>query len=596
MATTGVLSSGLLFIDGLQPGGGAHGRHRAHHGHHGPNTGGPTLPSTLPAVRCATCGRELALDQLTAHTCLPNTTSLSLPPSPPNLPVPVPAPAPAPAPTSPLDSPSPGPPVMMAHPRTLMPGDPRSMMTRSPSPLRPQQVQFIEQNQRLPPRIIPNQQRAQQLPPWEPPMQQQHQPILQRQAPLPPVSPPRKLDTKTGGEAGMAGVGRRGFAMVAAAAMFSTSAAHAHKSHTPIPIDPARRFNVPQHPDTNSANPGDRGVCSSSLFPLVSLLRYITCLATPRLSSPNSSSYSPTSPRRAAFPNPRAPSDAFSNNTPPLATSKSREVAPNSRDPKPEPLDMGAAATGRFPFNDRLKHSSPVNKTPRNELLSPTGTQASENELSYLRGSIADAHPPKPASIQRGTADAMNNDVKVRFPSTKDRRAGNASTSSSYSSSSGPTARSVTGLERSLSTPFESPSSSSYTQTSSKDTHADHPTRSNTSPSLGGGHSSQGHPTTRRRSEKTCIKCGKRITDGKWILVDQEASDGGKVLCEYDWKMLYLPKCRRCDRPIEGQAIGSSDGQIKGKYHRDCFNCTTCQVRPSFLTNLFSAGTSRSQS
>jgi len=39
---------------------------------------------------------------------------------------------------------------------------------------------------------------------------------------------------------------------------------------------------------------------------------------------------------------------------------------------------------------------------------------------------------------------------------------------------------------------------------------------------------------------------------------------------------MYLPKCRRCNRPIEKQAVSSSDGQLKGKYHRDCFNCHTC--------------------
>ena len=229
----------------------------------------------------------------------------------------------------------------------------------------------------------------------------------------------------------------------------------------------------------------------------------------------------------------------------------------------------------------------------KNELLSPTGTQASDFELSYLREPVTDEPPYKPTPTRRGTLDAKDDDTKVRFPSTKDRRTDSASTLSSYESSLGPDTRPGTILERSLSTPLESPSSPSYTQPSSMDAQADrlkaqlsHPTRSNTSPSLGSGRPSQNSPTTRRRSEKKCVKCSKRITDGKWVLVDQELGGGGKVLCEYDWKMLYLPKCRRCDRPIEGQAIGSSDGQIKGKYHRDCFNCTTCQVRSLFLSKI----------
>lgn len=250
---------------------------------------------------------------------------------------------------------------------------------------------------------------------------------------------------------------------------------------------------------------------------------------------------------------------------------------------------MFAVATGQY----RPKQYSPVDKIRKNELLSPTGTQTSGYELSYMRESATDEPPSKPAPTRKGTADTMNSDTKIRFPSTKDRRTGSASTSSSYSSTLDPDTRPGTNIERSLSTPLEAASSPSYTQPSSKDAQADrlkaqlsHPTRSNTSPSLGSGRPHENSPTTRRRSEKKCVKCRKRITDGKWILVDQEMGGGGKVLCEYDWKMLYLPKCRRCDRPIDGQAIGSSDGQIKGKYHRDCFNCTTCQVRASFLANI----------
>lgn len=76
----------------------------------------------------------------------------------------------------------------------------------------------------------------------------------------------------------MAGVGRRGFAMVAAAAVFASNAAQVHNNHIPVPINPGRRFNVPQHPDTNSANAVDRGVCPCA--PILStclfrLLRYI---------------------------------------------------------------------------------------------------------------------------------------------------------------------------------------------------------------------------------------------------------------------------------------------------------------------------------
>jgi len=90
---------------------------------------------------------------------------------------------------------------------------------------------------------------------------------------------------------------------------------------------------------------------------------------------------------------------------------------------------------------------------------------------------------------------------------------------------------------------------------------------------------------------RTCLRCAKTIEDGRWVSVD-----GGGVLCERCWKNMYLPKvcvcvliflerccnfsqCRRCTLPIERAAVSSSDGQLKGKYHKECFNCHTCQVR-----------------
>lgn len=70
---------------------------------------------------------------------------------------------------------------------------------------------------------------------------------------------------------------------------------------------------------------------------------------------------------------------------------------------------------------------------------------------------------------------------------------------------------------------------------------------------------------------KVCLKCQKMINNGRWVSVD-----GGGVLCERCWKNMYLPKCRRCNLSIEKQAVSSSDGQLKGKYHKECFNCDTC--------------------
>lgn len=75
-------------------------------------------------------------------------------------------------------------------------------------------------------------------------------------------SPVPNIDTKIGGEAGMAGVGRRGFAAAAAAAMFTTTInTHAHEGApgTPAPLVipgqgmDGRRSNAPKFVDVASA-------------------------------------------------------------------------------------------------------------------------------------------------------------------------------------------------------------------------------------------------------------------------------------------------------------------------------------------------------
>ena len=83
-------------------------------------------------------------------------------------------------------------------------------------------------------------------------------------------------------------------------------------------------------------------------------------------------------------------------------------------------------------------------------------------------------------------------------------------------------------------------------------------------------------PEIKRSSEsstrsKTCQKCGDAVGGAKRF-VERD----GVVLCERDWKELYLPSCRRCNLPIEKSAVSSSDGQLKGKWHRACFTCTWC--------------------
>ena len=70
---------------------------------------------------------------------------------------------------------------------------------------------------------------------------------------------------------------------------------------------------------------------------------------------------------------------------------------------------------------------------------------------------------------------------------------------------------------------------------------------------------------------KTCQKCGETVGGANRFVERDDV-----VLCERDWKKLYLPSCRRCNLPIEKSAVSSSDGQLKGKWHRACFTCTRC--------------------
>lgn len=50
--------------------------------------------------------------------------------------------------------------------------------------------------------------------------------------------------------------------------------------------------------------------------------------------------------------------------------------------------------------------------------------------------------------------------------------------------------------------------------------------------------------TGHSKRPKTCVRCERRIEDGRWIQVD-----GGGVLCEKCWKNMYLPKVRALHFP-----------------------------------------------
>lgn len=78
-------------------------------------------------------------------------------------------------------------------------------------------------------------------------------------------------------------------------------------------------------------------------------------------------------------------------------------------------------------------------------------------------------------------------------------------------------------------------------------------------------------PAASSRPKRACARCGDPV-GGVRRFVERD----GVILCEADWKKMYLPACRRCRQPIEKSAVSSSDGQLKGKWHRSCFTCTRC--------------------
>ncbi|RIA93928.1 hypothetical protein C1645_761381 [Glomus cerebriforme] len=48
------------------------------------------------------------------------------------------------------------------------------------------------------------------------------------------------------------------------------------------------------------------------------------------------------------------------------------------------------------------------------------------------------------------------------------------------------------------------------------------------------------------------------------------------VYCPKDFTDLFLPKCRRCNLPVEKEAVSASDGKLEGKWHVKCFGCHMC--------------------
>lgn len=70
--------------------------------------------------------------------------------------------------------------------------------------------------------------------------------------------------------------------------------------------------------------------------------------------------------------------------------------------------------------------------------------------------------------------------------------------------------------------------------------------------------------TPRPSSSKVrhCVGCKKQVFQAEEGVVQQR---DGQAMCGSCYAETYLPKCRKCKRAIEGKAIGSGDGKVKGK-------------------------------
>ncbi|CAE6421075.1 unnamed protein product [Rhizoctonia solani] len=448
---------------------------------------------------------------------------------------------------------------------------------------------------------------------------------LPPQPPPPAHAPPPPPDTSTGGEAGMAGVGRRAFAAAAHAALFTGHS----KFGLPSPgLSPTSIYGYPgQILSTSPISPVDGRLSSLSGY-----LNISTDLG--GVTPPLSPSYSPGSPSSAM--RPRSPADDVPSPGAEIARESSRSPSPvdvidgSGERSKGKGVAGGLSSLAKqlrkdatntapaSPEEEPLQSASPEPmeeyERGRSRAISIARSEAeSETELAYGRS------PSPPAEHRKSSSSNDEGDGEentIVFP----RRGSDgsdhvpkrsSSQSSSHSSSSG--SGSVSGTRRikqsagaqTLSalreededdrhSVYTSPSSAevggTFKVTSIPDTEEQPavvpvtaktlgmlgsdtdrlgiPTRSKTSASASSTTSS-----VRRKRIRTCAKCDKRIEDGRWIKID----DGGNtVLCEQDWKMMYLPKCRQCGLAIETQAIYASDGQLKGKYHKECFNCYTC--------------------
>ncbi|KAF8586572.1 hypothetical protein K439DRAFT_1659657 [Ramaria rubella] len=467
----------------------------------------------LPTVKCSICGLPVPLTSLGQHVCSP---------------------------------------PQQRHP---------------PTPVSPFQQHPVPPAQLVPPMQPRTRTDSQSPPRLRPSITTTPDPNAISHVPFPTVStpPPRQEDYMPGGESGMAGVGRRAFQAAAHAAVFAQhqynhSHHHNPSSYTipPMASMQGRRPHLPQFLDIARAS--GRGTPPLSPNSTHSSPRSHSPLS-PLSHSPNTVP-SGISNSRTPSPSLHAPmssSRSFSNPTP---TSTSNATTPTS-------------ATSRLPFFQKYKNTL--------DQTSPVSPGSTPIDIGFSKPSIESVPPSSPTdsdsdggglAYDRDDTDTRNEGELVGKMSLDDDRS-SASSHSAYSAASGPRFvrddLSPASPRRSHTTPTVGPRGGPGGLSS--------PLGSVSPPGAGAARSISDAKILRRGKEKevvprtrVCARCDCRIESGRWIRAETSQS----VMCERCWKNMYLPKCRRCDQPIEQAAVFSSDGQLKGKYHRHCFTCYTC--------------------
>ncbi|KAI0062324.1 hypothetical protein BV25DRAFT_1916232 [Artomyces pyxidatus] len=428
-----------------------------------------------------------------------------------------------------------------------------------------------------------------------------------------PQTPHPEIDTKIGGEAGMAGVGRRGFAAAARAAMF----VHSPGGHSPGGLSPGMLQGPP--PGWLGA-PSPQGMDGRR----ANAPRWLDIGSDASRPPPNGG---PTSPHSLSPHSPRSPySDHYSHppqpSTPPA---KLTITVPNVRDPSPgpsssipfptqpapgpppvrfmEPKTPTTPMTPRLPFFEKYQQRKNITvAAPREDVavripLSPTTSDSDFGGLAYARSDSEPDDdippvPPVPLSLVAALRASTSSSI---YP---DDAEGGGEVDMGALMMDGPMSpespMSPAGLKpvklptRSLTAPSQRESgmgmlgrasvvgrrggtiSGAIGSGSGKEKEVDKEAEKDEAKDS--GRRSRSGSVAKKPKPKSCVRCARTIDDGRWIRVE----NGKGVLCDKCWKNMYLPKCRRCNLPIEKQAVSSSDGQLKGKYHRECFNCHTC--------------------